>query len=439
VTIFAFKKRVAADGEAGQNRRSSPEELHVKAKSLSRILRLEKILGSEISEKDLAFVRDDLPVSELALLREFATVDSATLNTAGVALMQAKVSAVLAELGFSEKRLKGESRFGELIVAERRGRSTKFITLITHSDTVMPNFRDFAAELAEEKAYGSGVIDNKGGLVVGLSGLRRFLKAFPQTQYSLRFICSPNEEMGSVGFTQIFRGYGEDSVVAFGLEPALDNGSIIHQRRGNRWYDVEIVGREAHAGRSYGEHANAAHDLAKKLTALSKLTNYKKDISVNAGHIEGGKNRHNIICGMATMKLDVRFASIAARDALCRKIESILAKPGETSPSRKFRTETRFQIVDDCPPFSLTRHSRQMAAQYSALVSKLEGHKVISEPSGGAGDVNYLSTKDNFVLDGLGPVGGNMHTHHEFVSIPTLRTRGQALAAYLHALQSKNL
>jgi glutamate carboxypeptidase len=408
-------------------------------KSLSRILSLEALTGAEIKESDLEFLKRDPPVGELALLKDFAATDSATLNLAGVAVMQGKVAAILEELGFSINTLKGEARFGELIIAERAGRSGKFITLITHSDTVLGNYRDFKIELSEEKAYGSGVIDNKGGLTVGLSGLRRFLQAFPETEYSFRFICSPNEEMGSVGFTEIYRELGADTAVAFGLEPALDNGSVIHQRRGNRWYDIEIKGREAHAGRSYGEHVNAAHDAAKKIADLAKLTNYKKDVSVNVGHIEGGKNRHNIICGSAAIKLDVRFPSMIARDDLHRKIEKILAKPREISASRKFRSETAYKIVDDCPPFSLTKHSRKMAAQYAALVGRLEGRRIKSEPSGGAGDVNYLSTKHNFVLDGLGPVGGQMHTHHEFVSVPTLETRAKALAGYLHYLQKRDL
>jgi acetylornithine deacetylase/succinyl-diaminopimelate desuccinylase-like protein len=50
--------------------------------------------------------------------------------------------------------------------------------------------------------------------------------------------------------------------------------------------------------------------------------------------------------------------------------------------------------------------------------------------------VNYLSTAKNFVLDGLGPVGGEMHTAHEFVLIDTLKTRAQALAGFLAHLQT---
>lgn len=397
-------------------------------------------MGAELKERDLGFVREDLPLREIDFLRDLSAIDSATLNKKGVELVQERVSRVLDDLGFTQRMHREEDRFAHLIVAERPGRiAGKFISLITHSDTVMPNHREFHLDLKDDRAYGAGVIDNKGGLVVGLAALMRFLKHFPQTEYGLRFICSPNEEMGSIGFTEIFRELGSDSVVAFGLEPALDNGAIIHQRRGNRWYDIEVTGREAHAGRSYGEHANAAHDLAKKLVDLSALTDYSRHISLSVGHIEGGKDRHNIVCGRARAKLDVRFASADTRDQLHRRIEKILAQPREVSVDGKYQTSTLFEIVDDCPPFSLTKHSRGMAREYAALVSQLEGRKIHSAPAGGAGDVNYLATRDNFVLDGLGPVGGEMHTGHEFVQVSTLKTRAQALAGFLHYLQSKKL
>lgn len=401
--------------------------------------RIEKLMGSALRGVDLSFVRQDLAVSELELLQEFCGVDSSTLNKAGVAQLQGRVSEILSELGFEIRTIKGEERFADLIVAERRGRSAKFITLITHTDTVLGNDRAFQLEPAEEKAYGSGVIDNKGGVIVGLSALQRFLRRYPETQHSLRWICSPNEEMGSIGFTDIFRGYGEDTLVGFGLEPALDNGAIIHQRRGNRWYDIEVQGREAHAGRSYGRHVNAAHDLAAKVGQMAALTNYRKHVSVNVGHIHAGKDKHNVVCGFAHAKLDVRFPSFEARDAVHRKIEKILSEPAERSVDGEFASRTQFKIVDDCPPFALTRRSKRLARSYAALISQLEGRRVVSQMAGGAGDVNYLSTDTNFVLDGLGPVGGDMHTDGEFIQVNTLKTRAQALAGFLHHLQTAKL
>jgi len=401
--------------------------------------RIEKLMGSELRTQDLSFLQRPIPVVELERLKEFLSINSSTLEKAGVAQLQDKVAGALEALGFKIQTISKENRFAHLVIGERMGRQRKFITLITHTDTVLGNFRDFTVDLGAERAYGSGVIDNKGGVVVGLSAMQRFLQQFSETEYSLRWVCSPNEEMGSVGFVDIFREFASDTVVAFGLEPALDNGSIIHQRRGNRWYQIDIEGREAHAGRSYGEHANAAHDLATKITLLNRLNNYPKHMSLNVGHFEGGKDRYNIICGDAHAKLDVRFATIEQREALHRKIEKILSQSTEKSPSGKYHTETKWQIVDDCAPFSLTRRSKKIARSYAALVSQLEGRKIYSQPAGGAGDVNYLSAAHNVVLDGLGPVGGEMHTKGEFISVPTLETRAKALAGFLFHLQTLKL
>lgn len=397
-------------------------------------------MGSDLRSADLGFLHADGPVSELERLKQFSEIDSATLNVAGVEKMQERVAAALEALRFKIKLQKAEARFGSLIVAERRGRRPdKFISLVMHADTVLPNEQEFKVSLAENKAFGSGVMDDKGGVIVGLSALERFLKAFPETEYSLRVICSPNEEMGSVGFIDTFRELGADTVAGLGLEPGIDNGAIIHQRRGNRWYDIEISGKEAHAGRSYGEHANAAHDAARKIEELARLNNARKHISVNVGHIDAGKDKHNIICGWAKIKLDTRFPSLEARDSLHRRIERILSQAADVPTCGRLGTTTSFKVVDDCPPFSLTRSSRTIARRYAALISQLEGRKVYSQPAGGAGDVNYLSGAHNFVLDGLGPVGGGMHTTGEFVNLDTLKTRAQALAGILHHLQTKEL
>lgn len=402
--------------------------------------RIEKLMGTQLRARDLSFLDHPLPLSELELLKKFTELDTSTLNKFGVTQAQDEVSSILSELGFKIEQIQGENRFSHLIIAERLGRQAgKFITLVTHTDTVLGNDWQFTLDLEKRRASGSGVIDNKGGVVVGLIALKRFLSHFPQTEYSLRFVCSPNEEMGSIGFTPIFRELGPDTVVGFGLEPALDNGSIIHQRRGNRWYNITVEGREAHAGRSYGDHGNAAHDLAAKIYQLSQLTNYKKHLSVNVGHVSGGKERHNIICGSASAKIDVRFPSMETRDALHRRIEKILLQPSDLNVAGRHPITTRFEIVDDCPPFSLTRRSKRLARMYAALISQLEDRKVYSQPAGGAGDVNYLSTATNFILDGMGPVGGEMHTQREFLHVDTLASRAKALAGFLYHLQSANL
>jgi glutamate carboxypeptidase len=373
---------------------------------------------------------------ELVQLQEWVEVSSTSHQRAGIEQLQCRMRDELTELGF-ECSLDShpEDRFAPFLVAEIKGSSPHFITLICHTDTVLPS-DGFRLNGDQTIAYGSGVIDNKGGLVVMLSALRRYLKPAPKLKYGLRVLCSPNEEVGSVGYIPIYLKHAPDTLFAIGMEPALCNGSIICQRRGNRWYDIEIIGREAHAGRSKGEHANAAHDLAKKIVALQSLNQPKKEISVNIGYFQGGQERHNIICGRATAKLDVRFSTLKHRDWLHQKIHTILETPQEISSCGRFKSQTLYQVVDDCPPVSPTRKAIKMSQVYIQSIQLLEGRKIKAEAAGGAGDVNYLSRADVVVLDGFGPVGGEMHTKHEFVEVKTLGTRAVALSHFLGIIQS---
>jgi glutamate carboxypeptidase len=374
------------------------------------------------------------------LLAEMIAIDSLTTDPAGVARVHGIVARELESLGFRSRYEKNpETRIGsaDLLVATLEGQSQRTITFVSHGDTVLDSrsvgpFRKSADGLT---ATGSGAIDNKGGLTVALAGLKNYVEALNEQNqrpyFTLRFVSSPNEEGGSTGFHPFFRSCAEDSVLVLGFEPALDNGSIIESRRGNRWYQFTVKGQEAHAGRCKGEQINAAHDLAIKIAKLHKLTDVKAGLAVNVGQIQGGRDRFNVVCGEASAKIDARFASFESRDKLHRKIEKILLTPRVFSTIDERASESSFTIEDDCPPFSATSASRALLKFYLKTIDKIEGRGVLAEKAGGAGDVNYMSRKGVIVLDGLGPIGGKMHTAEEFVYLPSLSTRAVALSAFL--------
>ena len=122
-----------------------------------------------------------------------------------------------------------------------------------------------------EKIEGPGIADNKGGVFLLLKGLEIFLKLRPNPNVTLKIVCSPNEETGSIGFQQKFKKIGLASDLILGFEPSLSCGSIIHSRNGNRWYKVTIKGKAAHSGRAHKGHVNAAHDLCSKVVAFQNL------------------------------------------------------------------------------------------------------------------------------------------------------------------------
>lgn len=399
-------------------------------------------LGTDlIRERNLMTQPRSSQVRAEALLRELVNIDSPTSSWHGVNRVQRVLARELETLGFDVRFIlnpRTDVRSGDLLLAELRGDTPEFVTFVCHADTVLDldscgGFRISKSDPL--RAFGAGIIDNKGGITVLIEGLRYYIEGLRRVRRrprrSLRVVCSPNEEDGSLGFHDLFRSCALDSELVLGFEPALENGSIIESRRGNRWYQIHVKGQEAHAGRCRGEQINAAHELAITIAKLQALNDPKADISVNVSQLQGGRDRFNVVCGEASAKLDVRFPSLTSRDAIHFEIERLLFTPFISSPITGRAAETEYEIVDDCPPFTSTTDSLPIIEFYLQTVSRLEGREIRSERTGGAGDVNYMSRKGVAVFDGLGPVGGSVHTPDEYLHLPTLASRSLALAVLL--------
>lgn len=382
---------------------------------------------------------------------------SPTSRQSDVRSAHALLARELESLGFKIRWKRDDSgKTDDLLIAERPGRLTgdnAYITCVSHIDTVLSPLdagpiREFisadSAGFSQHHLLGAGIIDNKGGLATLIESFRLFLKNTPVTDFGFRVVSSPDEESGSSAWHKEFQEIGFRSCAALGFEPALDDGSIISSRRGNRWYDIDVSGVEAHAGRCRGEELNAAHEavqligrLLEKRDVLRKKFGSQPGlgVSMQVGHIEGGRGRHNIVCGDVHFKLDTRFSSFEERDHLHAAVLEILGSPTERNLHHQTTSITQ-KIVDDCPPFSSeSNHTHKLLVdELCTEITRQEqglwpaSRVVKPAQAGGAGDVNHMSRPGLLVLDGLGPIGGKMHTIEEFLIRESLESRARALA-----------
>lgn len=225
-----------------------------------------------------------------------------------------------------------------------------------------------------------------------------------------------------------------DAFLVLGFEPSLDDGSLIESRRGNRWYKIEVKGREAHAGRAHAHGVNAAHELVQKLDLLQKLTDYGRDTTVSIASIRTPNDRYNIVCGEAEAKIDSRFGDFDESKRVHGQIVQILEKSLVSSPEDGAKAETSFTVEDDCPPVSPKGEAKLLISDYLNIVQKLEKRTIRSSRSNGSADCNYMNREGLIIIDGLGPTGGGLHSPDEFLQIESLETRSQALAEFLEKL-----
>lgn len=373
--------------------------------------------------------------TQISLLKKLVAIPSATPNIQGVQLIQTMIETELCKMGFETQRIPHkEKEYADLLIGELTPSGyKKTVTVVCHSDTVFDS-RDARLKIKSigPLMIGPGVADNKGGVIVALGGISRFIDA-NKDFLRIRFVCSPNEEIGSHGFTETFRTLGEDSDLILGFEPSTEAGDIINCRSGNRWYFIESKGIEAHAGRASGEEINAAHEIMIKIQKILDLRAKYSDLKVNVAQLSGGKDRYNIVCGNASVKIDIRYSKFSTRDEVHSAIQEIVQTPFLSSNTGK-PSKSSFRLDDDCPPLQKSENQAHFADRYKETIEQIEKKSISLQMVGGASDVNYFSNNKNFSLCGLGPIAGKIHTGEEHIELLSLETRAEALCQFLLSL-----
>jgi glutamate carboxypeptidase len=335
-------------------------------------------------------------------------------------------------LGFQiefKKNPEGETVSAPMLIATYAGANPEQITFVMHADTVFEPSSPFQkmTPINEHFLKGPGVIDDKGGIIVFLAAMREYLAplkaAGKKPKFTLVAEVTPNEEVGAIGWWKTFEGMSRKSWLALGLEPSFNEGGIVEGRKGNVWYEIRVKGKEAHAGVDHAKGINACDILAEKVTRLKKLTDYQKNVTVSVGHIEGGQDKYNIVCGWAKANLDTRVPNPRTRNELNSKIETILKDP-----------QVSFKIVDETAPMSTNSISKPLIRKYLDTIQRIEGKRYQAHVSGGVGDANHFAREGIAILDGLGPIGKGMHTVDEQIDLRSIPTRAHILADFLTGL-----
>lgn len=385
---------------------------------------------------------------QLSYLKDLVDIPSTSKDFSGVNQVQTFLAEKLKSLGFKTNFFENPLNVsGNSLVAIYPGKTEELMTIVGHADTVGRHTDNFNFHYDEEtdKVTGPGIADDKGGLTVALRGVEKYLKDNPEPYYSIAFVSSANEEEGSIGFHDLFREIGLKTKYALGMEPALQCGSIISSRNGNRWYKIQIEGIASHSGRFGEPNINAAHELAIKIGKLHRLNDEENRVRVNVGTFSGGNGTFNTICEKAEALLDTRFPCFQRRDQLHQDILTVLENHELECVFSGKKPKLSYSIQDDCPPLNYNPNHHPLIANYLEFIRSEETYchvlpnKIVDKHSGGASDINYFSTPKNFVLDGLGPIGGKLHTRQEYLLAHSLVSRAEALSLFLKQINHSNI
>lgn len=362
---------------------------------------------------------------QLQLLERLVNIDSGTYNKAGVDEAGDLLAGELKELGLPVTT-HPQAELGDHVVGRKPGSAGWDLLLVGHMDTVFPTGtpqqRPF--RLDGRRAYGPGVYDMKGGLVVLLYALRALRATNPGLwrELGLRVVFNSDEEIGSDSSRELIAAEARQAAAVCVLEPARPGGEYVRQRKGVGLFRLRVQGKAAHAGTQPELGASAIADLAHKVIALHGLTDFASGLTVNVGVIRGGE-RSNIVPGLAEADIDVRVTTLSMMEAVTAELQRIAGTvhvPGTTAALTGWFKHA---------PMEYTHGAQRLFAILEQAGAEV-GFPVKSVATGGGSDGNNTA-RYTPTIDGMGPRGNFAHSPDEYVEIDSLPERTKALARFI--------
>lgn len=357
------------------------------------------------------------------LLKKLVLIQSGTHNKAGLDLMAGTVGEVLANIPMTAEILPMDECGNMVLARTEKARADKSVLLVGHMDTVFPEDTQFNYYREDSsKAYGPGVMDMKGGLVVGVFALKALRETGLLDDIPVTVFFNSEEEIGSPYSIKMIEELAVQSRAAFVLEGGGLDSQVVVGRKGKIGFDILVNGQAGHAGCAGPDKPSAILEAAYKIIAFEEL-NRPPDILVNVGLVNGGMSP-NSIAANACLSVDVRFSRPKDADLLMDRIREI------SRTNRVVDTFSEVRISSSRPPMQ-TNQDIEKLYTLALETARKHGLTLSAETRGGVSDANFIAAMGVPVLDGLGPCGDLDHSEQEYIIKKTMVERTILLAGCL--------
>ncbi|HEX6290442.1 MAG TPA: M20 family metallopeptidase [Herpetosiphonaceae bacterium] len=315
---------------------------------------------------------------------------------------------------------------GEMHLLARWSGVGKPLLLLGHFDTVYPRgtLAEQPVERRGNKLFGPGVVDMKGGLLMGcvaieaLQAMKRFWRR------PIWFLCTCDEEIGSPTSRRHIEELAAQSEAALVLEAAANGGALKTARKGVGLYELSITGRAAHAGVAPEQGRNALLELAHQIIWLQSLNDAESGTTVNVCTASGGTTA-NVIPAEARAEINLRVRTFAEAERIAQALAARQPVGEDVTIS--------FSGGLNRPPMERTEQIGRLYEHARRLANEL-GFDIDEAATGGGSDGNFTAAIGVPTLDGLGPVGGGAHALTEHVNLDAFVPRTALLARLLETL-----
>jgi glutamate carboxypeptidase len=387
----------------------------------------------------------------LDLLVELTAISSPSNDPDGLRRMAHHLAAAMEARGLAPELRHEEGEDGiPLPVLLGRGPGVAdtaggHLLLIGHLDTVLPAA---APRVEGDRLLATGAIDMKGGLAAFLGALDLLRHRGIEPPPDLLLAVVPDEEVGGLLSRAVVRHWSAGARGVWVLEPGEPSGdgveTMVAGRRGMFQWRLDVRGQAAHSGLHYWEGRSALTAAAGWCVEAEAHSARDGGPTINVGRlvagdctfVEGLAESHallgteqqlNVVPDRAHAEGEARFLRATEAERVVTILQNLARNIGADTG-----TQIDLYIGPTIPPVDPDGPHASWCDRAVALAAARGWRLEVERERGGISFPNFLADPGRIpVLDGLGPVGGGMHTRDEHVALDSLARRIVLLADLL--------
>ena len=362
-------------------------------------------------------------MSNLELLKKLIKIESISPNDNGCFdVIRQQFDGL--DFSFEETNYKNISN---LIITNGDSKNKTFCFL-GHTDVVPPgpesewSVPPFSGEIIDNKIYGRGAADMKGGVACFISALKEFLSENKDPSFNIMVLLNSNEE-GKLENGKVDRVINEmidkDKFIDFCLigEPSSSKkvGDIIRiGRRGSLSGNLKVYGIQGHV--AYPKQAlNPILGIGKTLEELKNMEwdrgneNFEPT-SFQVSNIKSGTGAENVVPGVLEMTFNFRFSPESSPDGLKKKFEALLKK-----------SDLKYDVSWTLSALPFLTAKTEFIDIVKSSIKEINNIDTKIDNGGGTSDGRWVAPMGSEIVE-LGPLNKTIHQIDEHVDIEDLST-----------------
>lgn len=355
------------------------------------------------------------------MLKEMVNINTHVRNIEGIKKLSNIIKTQFSHLGFSFQAYPQIEVGNALYFSNTESGQVDILVLANMDNDTLSSNQDYYQDI-EQKIYGTGIWENKGGLAVLISAMQalRFVRQLRKLKIGV-LITSDNTLQGKYTGSFIMQ-ISQNAKYVLGTHGASLNDSVVTSRSGAAAYLCQL---NLLNNSDAGFVAGAVGKFTKLITSWTELSNHEEGLLIAPSNIQLESNITEPYA-YAAAHLSVRFNLPGQIEDTDQKIRKLVPKKGKGNYAIRFEGGIRR------PPMIRTEKTEQLYGKLKEIAARLDIN-LKEEHRWSSADICFINDNKS-MIDGLGPAGTKPSNKTEYILKHSLLERSALLANLLMEL-----